>query len=78
MNNSPKSSASPSDCCKNYNDIINLSRPESQHPKLSLAARAAQFAPFAALTGYEELVRDAADRTIIDVENETTLEEDWS
>ena len=38
----------------NYDDIINLSRPLSRkHPKMSLHDRAAQFAPFAALTGYE-------------------------
>ena len=35
----------------NYNDIINLSRPVSKRPKMSLEQGSAQFAPFAALTG---------------------------
>ena len=34
-----------------YEDIINLSRPISKHPKMSLYQRSAQFAPFSALTG---------------------------
>ena len=34
-----------------YEDIIHLSRPPSSHPKMSREARAAQFAPFAALFG---------------------------
>ena len=40
-----------------YDDIINMPHHEStKHPKLSIKQRAAQFAPFAALTGYEEEV----------------------
>lgn len=36
-----------------YDDIINLSHPTSvKHARMPLSARAAQFAPFAALTGY--------------------------
>ena len=43
----------------NYDDIINLSRPLSRkHPKMSLHDRAAQFAPFAALTGYEDAISE--------------------
>jgi len=44
----------------NYNDIIHLNRPASKHKKLSDDSRAAQFAPFAALNGYEEAVRETA------------------
>lgn len=44
----------------NYDDIINLKRPISKHPKLSLYQRSAQFAPFAALTGYEGQVKETA------------------
>ncbi len=33
----------------NYSDIIHLPRPASKHPKMPLAQRAKQFAPFAAL-----------------------------
>lgn len=43
----------------NYDDIINLSRPSSgRYPKMSLHDRAAQFAPFAALTGYEDAISE--------------------
>ena len=42
-----------------YNDIINLPHHESKkHPRMSLNARAAQFAPFAALTGYGDAVEE--------------------
>lgn len=43
----------------NYEDIINLERPISQnHPHMTNADRAAQFSPFAALTGYEEVISE--------------------
>lgn len=45
---------------ENYDDIINLKRPVSKHPKMSLYQRSAQFAPFAALTGYERQVKETA------------------
>ena len=44
----------------NYDDIINLKRQISKHPKMSLYQRSAQFAPFAALTGYEGQVKETA------------------
>ncbi len=45
----------------NYEDIINLPHPVSKrHPRMSMEARAAQFAPFAALTGYEDAIRETA------------------
>ena len=45
----------------NYDDIIHLSRPKSEkHPPMSMMERAAQFSPFAALTGYEAAVRETA------------------
>lgn len=44
----------------NYDDIISLPHPEPKHHKrMSLYQRAAQFAPFAALTGYEDAIRKA-------------------
>lgn len=44
----------------NYNDIINLMHHESKtHPKMSMYNRAAQFSPFAALTGYEKAIEEA-------------------
>lgn len=43
----------------NYDDIINLPRPISKkHTPLSLAQRAAQFAPFAALSGYDGIISE--------------------
>ena len=44
-----------------YADIIDLPRPESKRKKMSAEARAAQFAPFAALTGYHESVEETAE-----------------
>ncbi len=42
---------------KNYDDIIGLAHHVSAtHPHMPVADRAAQFAPFAALTGYEEVI----------------------
>ena len=44
-----------------YDDIIHLSRPVSaRHRPMSMTARAAQFSPFAALTGYDAAVRETA------------------
>ena len=44
-----------------YDDIINLERPISKkHIPMSIENRAAQFAPFSALTGYNEAVRETA------------------
>ena len=43
-----------------YNDIINLPHHVSKrHPQMSMWNRAAQFAPFAALTGHEDAIKDA-------------------
>jgi len=44
-----------------YDDIINLERPQSRHPKLTMTERAGQFAPFAALTGHGEAIEETAD-----------------
>ena len=33
-----------------------MDRPKSKYPKMSMSDRAAQFAPFAALTGYKEAI----------------------
>ncbi len=47
-----------------YKDIIHLSRPVSKrHPKMSLLNRAAQFSPFAALSGFEEGIQETARKT---------------
>ncbi len=44
-----------------YDDIINLPHKQSaKRPHMSLLDRAAQFAPFAALTGYDDAVKETA------------------
>jgi len=44
-----------------YADIIDLPHYEPKHhPRMSMWNRAAQFAPFAALTGYEDAIKDTA------------------
>lgn len=58
---------------RQYDDIINLPHHISKkHPQMSLYARSAQFAPFAALTGYEEAVKETARETNerIDIDDE--------
>jgi len=46
---------------KNYDDIIDLPHYVSKkRPQMSIEARSAQFAPFAALTGYDERVKETA------------------
>ena len=46
---------------RNYDDIIELPHHVSAvHPQMSLADRAAQFSPFAALTGHEEAILETA------------------
>ena len=52
-----------------YGDIIDGERPKSMRPKMSMEMRAAQFAPFAALTGYHESVEETEGR--VSSENET-------
>ena len=42
-----------------YDDIINMSHPEPKgRPRMSLQNRAAQFSPFAALTGHNEAIQE--------------------
>ena len=57
----------------NYDDIINLPHHESKkHPRLSMEQRAAQFAPFAALTGYGDAISETSRLTEdrIELDNE--------
>lgn len=42
-----------------YEDIIHLSHPTSKkHPRMSMEERAAQFSPFAALTGFGGVIQE--------------------
>ena len=44
-----------------YDDIIDMPHHTSEtRPRMSLINRAAQFAPFAALTGYEDVIAETA------------------
>lgn len=57
----------------NYDDILHLPRPvSSRHARMSMLDRGAQFAPFAALVGYESVLEESARLT----DAERFLEED--
>ena len=46
---------------ENYEDIINMPHHVStKHPQMSLHDRSAQFAPFAALVGFDDMVEETA------------------
>lgn len=52
-----------------YDDIISLSHHVSaRHPQMPLSDRAAQFSPFAALTGHDAAIRETARLTDVFVE----------
>ena len=57
----------------NYDDIINLPHHVSKkHPQMSMYQSAAQFAPFASLTGHDSTLEQTAkqfQQNIIDQEN---------
>lgn len=59
-----------------YEDIINMPHHTSRkHPRMSMENRAAQFAPFAALTGFSDEVKETARLTDrrIELEDEFKL-----
>ena len=59
-----------------YGDIINLPRYEPKnHVRMPLYKRAAQFAPFAALTGHGEAIRKTAEHVAESYEKETPVPE---
>ena len=62
---------------KKYEDMLYLEPPVSKiHRKMSISERAAQFMPFAALTGYEDLIRESSRMTQRRIElSETEIEE---
>ena len=55
-----------------YDEILNLPHYEPKHPRMSIENRSAQFAPFSAITGYEDLVKESGRFT----ESEKELNED--
>ena len=59
---------------KKYENIINKPHHVSKvHPQISLYARSAQFALFAALTGYEDAVKETARETQEELEIDDEL-----
>lgn len=53
----------------NYDDIINLPHHVSKkHPQMSIHDRAAQFSPFAALSGHEEAIDETARLTDMEID----------
>lgn len=60
-----------------YDDIINLPHHTSKvHPRMSVSNRAAQFAPFAALTGYDDELRETIRLTDKKIELEEEAKEE--
>jgi len=54
---------------EDYADIINVPRPEPQvFMRMPMHKRAAQFAPFAALVGYDKMVDNTAQKHEDDIE----------
>ena len=59
-----------------YSDIINMPHHASKtHPQMSLEARSAQFAPFAALTGYGDAINETGRLTNEKIEIDDELKE---
>ena len=59
-----------------YEDIINIKYPfASKHPKMSMEARAGQFSPFAALTGYEDAIIETSRLTDEKIELDDNIKE---
>ncbi|MGF7145579.1 hypothetical protein HNQ56_004022 [Anaerotaenia torta] len=65
---------------KTYDDIIHLPRHVSaKHPQMSISDRAAQFSPFAALTGHGSAIKETArltdERVELDEDRKEVLSE---
>ena len=55
---------------ENYDDIINLPHHVSKNrPQMSMYQRAAQFAPFAALTGHDKAIEQTTKENVESYEN---------
>lgn len=66
---------------RKYDDIIDMEYPlKTERPRMSLYDRASQFAPFAALTGYDALIGETARLTDnrIEMDENTRAELDRS
>lgn len=63
-----------------YDDMLHLPHPTSErHPRMSVQDRAAQFSPFAALTGHAAAIAETARLTEqrIELDEDTKAELDW-
>ena len=65
-------------CTEQYKDIIDLPHHVSKtRPQMPMSDRAAQFAPFAALTGYDSAIKETGrltdERIELDEEAHTTI-----
>ncbi len=61
-----------------YDDIINIPHHVSPtRPRMAMIERAAQFAPFAALTGYDKAIDETARRNEESYEASPTDEDEW-
>lgn len=60
-----------------YEFIMNLPHHTSKkRPQMSRHDRAAQFAPYAALSGYEDAVEETATKVLIEQETSTNSDDD--
>ena len=72
-----KSAVIKRDNMNNYDDIINLPyRKSTKRPRMEIINRAAQFAPFSALTGYETAVKETARQTDKKIELDEYMKEE--
>lgn len=61
---------------KTYDDMIHLPHHVStKHPPMAVSDRAAQFSPFAALTGYDAAIKETARLTDERVEMDATMKD---
>ena len=61
----------------NYDDIIQLPHPVSKnHSPMPMKNRAAQFAPFSALTGYGDAIKESV--RLNEAQYEESEEEEWN
>lgn len=62
----------------NYDDIIDHPHHVSPHrPHMTMEQRAAQFAPFAALTGHKEAIEQTARKVVDQYENMQSSDNDY-
>lgn len=75
--NPPSTNLSTSPAPDDYSDIIHLPRPVSKtRPRMSKSARAAQFAPYAALVGHRDLIKDTEEEKSRDLDELIILNDD--